>query len=165
MDNSFFNSPTKGRLSLKGVIKEITGFVAEDRNAFYKLIIGSDSQERRINGVKTVDFVTAIVVHRRGKGGKYFWQKNQKTKIVSLRDKIYQETFCSLSLAQSLVPQLKNSLAGLAPYDLEIHIDVGEVGPTREMIKEVVGMVTGSGFVAKTKPEAYGAYVVADRHT
>jgi len=42
---------------------------------------------------------------------------------------------------------------------------VGEVGPTREMIKEVVGMVTGSGFVAKTKPEAYGAAVVADKHT
>jgi len=63
------------------------------------------------------------------------------------------------------VPQLKDSLAGLAPYALEIHIDVGEVGPTREMIKEVVGMVTGSGFTAKTKPEAYGAASVADKYT
>lgn len=165
MDDSFFNSPTKGRLSLEGVVKEITGFVAEDRNAFYKLIIGSDSQERRTNGVKTVDFVTAVVVHRLGKGGKYFWQKKQNNKIATLRDKIYQETLYSLQTARLLVPQLKDALTGLAPYNLEIHIDVGEVGPTREMIKEVVGMVTGSGFVAKTKPEAYGAYVVADKHT
>ena len=50
-------------------------------------------------------------------------------------------------------------------YNLEIHIDVGEHGDTRDMIKEVVGMVTGNGYVAKTKPEAYGASYVADKHT
>ena len=33
------------------------------------------------------------------------------------------------------------------------------------MIKEVVGIVTGNGYVAKTKPEAYGASYVADKHT
>ena len=41
----------------------------------------------------------------------------------------------------------------------------GEYGDTRDMIKEVVGMVTGNGYVAKTKPEAYGASYVADKHT
>lgn len=165
MNKSVFNSPTKGQLDLEEVVEEINKFVAEDTNATYKLVIGSDSQERKTNGVKEVDFVTAVVVHRLGKGGRYFWQKREKTKVTSLRDKIYQETLYSLDTAQILVPRLKESLAGLAPYDLEIHIDVGEVGPTREMIKEVVGMVTGSGFVAKTKPEAYGAAVVADKHT
>jgi len=152
-------------MSLKSVVKEIAGFMAEDGSAFYKLIIGSDSQEKRINGIKMVDFVTAVVVHRQGKGGRYFWRKPKKKKVTSLRDKIYQETVYSLELAQLLVPQLKDSLAGLAPYALEIHIDVGEVGPTREMIKEVVGMVVGSGFTAKTKPEAYGAASVADKYT
>ena len=82
-----------------------------------------------------------------------------------MRDKIYQEVFLSLELAQKLVPVLKDNLTDFAPYDLEIHIDVGEVGPTREMIKEVVGMLTGNGFIAKTKPESYGAFVVADKHT
>jgi len=33
------------------------------------------------------------------------------------------------------------------------------------MIKEVVGMVTGNGFTAKTKPDSYGASKVADKHT
>lgn len=160
-----FNNPTKGKLTVDEVVKEITSFVGEDSNAAYTLVIGTDSHMRRENGVAEVDFVTAIVIHRKGKGGRYFWQKIKKEKVYSLRDKIYTETFLSLELAQKLVPILKNELVNFAPYDLEIHIDVGEVGPTREMIKEVVGIVAGNGFTAKTKPESYGAFVVADKHT
>jgi uncharacterized protein len=52
-----------------------------------------------------------------------------------------------------------------AKYDLEIHIDVGPLGPTRDMIREVVGMVNGNGYVAKTKPDSWGASSVADKHT
>jgi len=33
------------------------------------------------------------------------------------------------------------------------------------MIREVVGMVNGNGFYARTKPDAYGATSVADKHT
>lgn len=161
----FFISPTKGQLKVEDLMIEIAGFLSEDKNAEYKLIIGTDSHNRQDNGKKSVDFVTAIVIHRIGKGGRYFWCKEKRREIVSLREKIYTETNLSLEAAQILVPQIKEAIAGLAPYELEIHIDVGEVGPTREMIKEVVGMVTGSGYVAKTKPEGYGAYVVADKHT
>lgn len=160
-----FNNPTKGKLSLKEAVAEITKFVGEDPNVAYTLVIGTDSHMRRENGVAEVDFVTAVVIHRKGKGGRYFWRKIKKEKVYSLRDKIYTETFLSLELAQKLVPLLKNQLVNFAPYELEIHIDVGEVGPTREMIKEVVGIVAGNGFTAKTKPESYGAFVVADKHT
>jgi len=86
------------------------------------------------------------------------------SKIGSLRDKIYTETTLSLKLAEKLVPEFTKKLNGQR-YRLEIHIDVGDVGPTREMIKEVVGMVNGNGFTAKTKPESYGAFVIADKHT
>jgi len=48
---------------------------------------------------------------------------------------------------------------------VEIHLDVGRSGETRELIREVVGMVAGSGFDAKIKPESYGASSVADKHT
>jgi len=162
---SGFISPSKGRLTQNEVMEEIAGFIGEDKNLSYKLVIGTDSQTKRQNGTAEVDFVTAIVIHRQGKGGRYFWRKVKKDKVPSLRDKIYTETLFSLELAQEVVPVLKERLAGLAPYELEIHIDVGEVGPTRAMIKEVVGMVTGNGYTAKTKPESYGASSVADRHT
>jgi predicted RNase H-related nuclease YkuK (DUF458 family) len=165
MPKKQFISPSLGKLSVEETIAEIVKFFGEDPTVSYNLVIGSDSKVRRENGVQTVDFVTAIVIHRKGKGGRYFWIRDKREKIYSLRDKIYTETLLSLELAQDLVPILKEELAGFAPYDLEIHIDVGEAGPTREMIKEVVGMVTGNGFTAKTKPEGYGAFVVADKHT
>ena len=69
-----------------------------------------------------------------------------------------------VKLAEKIVPRLTRKLNG-EKYLLEIHIDVGEQGPTREMIKEVVGMVNGNGFEARTKPEAFGACCVADKHT
>ena len=165
MQNKQFISPTMGKLTAEETIAEIVKFFGEDPTVFYTLVIGSDSKVRRENGVQKVDFVTAIVIHRKGKGARYFWLKNKREKIYSLRDKIYVETLLSLELAKELVPLLKDELAGFAPYDFEIHIDVGEAGPTREMIKEVVGLVTGNGFTAKTKPEGYGAFVVADKHT
>lgn len=163
-DGDLFVSPTKGELGLPGVVKEISDFVNEEPQKFYRLVIGTDSQEKKINGKSEIDFVTAIVIHRVGRGGRYFWHKERQNKQLRLRDKIYTETLLSLSTAQKFVPQLRKSLSP-SKYDLEIHIDVGPVGPTREMIREVVGMVQGNGFVAKTKPEAYGASVVADRHT
>jgi len=84
-------------------------------------------------------------------------------KSPTLRDKIYTETLMSLDLAQIIVPKVRKRISP-KKYDLEIHIDVGALGPTREMIREVVGMVNGSGFVAKTKPESWGASSVADKH-
>lgn len=160
-----FLSPSKGELDTRQLIAEIVDFFKQDPQVNYKLVIGTDSQVKRENGLQEVDFVTAVVIHRTGKGGRYFWYKARDQKIYSLKERIFTETYYSLALAQSLVPHLKEALMGLAPYDLEIHIDVGTSGPTREMIKDVIGMVVGNGFVAKTKPESYGASVVADRHT
>ena len=45
-----------------------------------------------------------------------------------------------------------------------IHADIGENGQTRDMIKEVVGLIRGNGFEPKIKPEAYVASCVADRY-
>lgn len=159
-----FNSPTKGELTLSGVVSEIAQFIDEDSSSFYRLVIGTDSQIKKINGESEVDFVTAIVIHRTGKGGRYFWTKEKQKKTFILRDRIYMETLLSLDLASKFVPVLRK-IVSPAKYDLEIHIDVGPIGPTREMIREVVGMVNGSGYTAKTKPESYGAFVVADKYT
>lgn len=147
------------------VVKSVCRFVEEDPSSFYRLVIGTDSQVHRINGKSEVDFVTAMVVHRQGRGAKYFWHKKKVfIKKPVLRDRIYTETLMSLDLAQKIVPEIRRLLTA-AKYDLEIHIDVGALGQTREMIKEVVGMVSGNGFVPKTKPESWGASSVADKHT
>jgi predicted RNase H-related nuclease YkuK (DUF458 family) len=162
--NNYFTSPSFGRLTIGEMVDSLVAFMAEEPDLFYRLVIGTDSKCGRHDRVRVVDFVTAVVIHRKGKGARYFWQKNRVDKIGSLRDKIYTETLLSIQLAEKLVPALTKKLNG-ERYRLEIHIDVGDAGPTREMIKEVVGMVNGNGFTARTKPEAYGASCVADKHT
>jgi predicted RNase H-related nuclease YkuK (DUF458 family) len=133
-----FESPSKGRMTLESMFGEILAYVAEVPNARYKLIIGSDSHTRH----ETV-FVTAVVIHRLGKGGRYFFNKSQLRAIKSLRQKIMYETSLSLNVAAQLTALLEKS--GQSDLDVEIHIDVGQQGDTKELIREIVGMVTGSG--------------------
>lgn len=176
-ENGSFHSPSKGIMSPSTMIKEISGFVDEEPSSFYSLIIGTDSQTRNSNGKPQIDYVTAIIVYRKGRGGRYFWRKEKhpissrsaglqgagKSKLM-LREKIYNETLLSLDVAQKIVPEIRKHIPP-SKYDLEIHIDVGPLGPTRDMIREVVGMVQGNGYTAKTKPESWGASSVADKHT
>ena len=167
LNGSLFNSVTHGQVKLDNIIEIIKTFLEEEPEAEYSLVIGTDSHEKNgASHVKNLNLVTAVLIHRRGFGGKYFWIKKDTLSIHSLREKIYAETLASLNFATLFVPLLKATLNGKSPnYNLEIHVDVGEHGDSRDVIKEVVGMVTGNGFVAKTKPEAYGATYVADKHT
>lgn len=159
-----FTNPSVGQLSIQEVAKEIAQYIEERPNQFYRVVVGTDSQTKKSNGVDEIDFVNAIIVHRKGLGARYFWKKTKIIKKAILRDKIYTETSMSLQLASEFVPLLR-SLVSSTKYDFEIHIDVGPLGPTRDMIKEVTGMVQGSGYTAKTKPDSWGASSVADKHT
>ncbi len=168
LEDISFQSLTFGVLNIDSVIDYIKAFLEEMPDSSYSLIIGTDSHEVGGGGKegKDINLVTAILIHRKGFGGRYFWTRKEMNNIHTLREKIYAETMMSLNFASTFVPLFKKSLNGKSPnYDLEIHIDVGEHGDTRDMIKEVVGMVTGNGYIAKTKPESYGASYVADKHT
>lgn len=159
MSNHYFNSPTYGKLTLGEVSKKIVKYMDDDPDSEYRLIIGTDSQSKNRKGA---DFVTAILVHRVGWGGVYFWQRKVISKPLALRNRIYQEAAFSLEAAEELLNVYKYN--GVSKYKVEIHVDIGASGPTREMIAEVVGMIRGSGYEVKTKPDAYGASKVADRH-
>ena len=151
-------------MTISEMISDIANFIHSDESKFYSVIVGTDSHSRRINGKAEIDFVTAVVVHKKGHGGRYYWKKERQIKRPILREKIYTETLMSLEYAEKVVPQLRDAVSPVK-YDLEIHIDVGALGPTRDMIREVVGMVRGSGYTAKTKPDGWAASSVADRHT
>ncbi|HAP93916.1 MAG TPA: hypothetical protein DCM26_04745 [Desulfotomaculum sp.] len=154
----YFVSPTKGRLTFNEMMAGIVDYITGLPTSMYKIIIGTDSQVKQDSC-----FVTAIIVHRLGKGGRYFYRKKLHRKIKSLRQKIFYETSLSLELGGLVARYL--SECGMDEMEVEIHIDVGKQGETRDLIREVVGMVTGSGFNAKIKPEAFGASSVADKHT
>ncbi|RYD04208.1 hypothetical protein N752_15295 [Desulforamulus aquiferis] len=69
----------------------------------------------------------------------------------------------SLELGARITDYLART--GMEELNVEIHIDVGRQGETKDLIREVVGMVTGSGFQAKIKPDSFAASSVADRYT
>jgi uncharacterized protein len=111
MTQMTFTSPTFGVCDLDRVLQEISIFLNEDSQAQYRLVIGTDSHERKIDGHKVANFVTAIVMHRVGKGGRYFWRNGRHEKVNSLRHKIFTETSLSLETAGVLVPELNKQLA------------------------------------------------------
>lgn len=153
-----FTNPTKGRLTIEQVFEDIREFVHELPDAHYKLIVGTDSHIR-----ETICYVTALVILREGKGGRFYYMKEFERSKVALKQRIFMETSRSLDLASGLAERL--TAYGLTDVDIEIHLDVGEEGQTRDIIREVVGMVTGSGFDARIKPNSYGASKVADKFT
>ena len=155
---TFFISPTKGRLSFNQVFRDMLAFVNEHPEDSYKLIVGTDSQVRT-----DVYYVTAIVVLRVGKGGRFYYTKERQRGMISLKQRIFLETARSLEVASRLAGKIMS--IGKTDLNIEIHLDVGEQGKTKEIIREVVGMVTGSGFDARIKPDSYGASTVADKFT
>ncbi|MEX1061852.1 MAG: ribonuclease H-like YkuK family protein [Patescibacteria group bacterium] len=154
------NSPTHGWLQLPDILGKITEFVSSQPDRQYKIIIGTDSQSHNGSGT---DFVTALVVHRVGGGGIYFWKSYTKKRPYQLKERMYEEALTSIEFANSFITVLKDA-PRLLEIGLEIHVDVGENGRTRDIINEIVSMVRGNGYEVKTKPDSFGASNVADRH-
>lgn len=160
--SDYFHSPYGGKLDIKEVARQIFGYINERSGCKYKIIVGTDSA-----GVRHPDFITAIIVYRVGRGGRYFWKKNPAQRpYPDIKTRVFQEVTLSLEVSQEILGELKTLVEQGCKihYDFQIHIDVGEKGQTREMIKEVVGMVKGNGFEAKIKPESYAASSVADKY-
>lgn len=155
-----FESPTYGNLDLPQVRERILAFLEQEPERTYQLVIGTDSQPHNGMGV---DFVTAIVVRRVGSGGIYFWKRQINKKHYVLRQRMYEEAAQSLEMAETVLTLLHKD--GITRYDVEIHVDIGKFGDTREMITEIVGMIRGSGYAVKIKPESYAASKIADRYT
>lgn len=154
-----FNSSNGAKLNVKEVATEIIAFMRAEPNRSYKVTIGTDSE---IYDKTSADFVTAIVVHRIGNGGRFFWNRNELHKLYTMRDRIMQEVIVSIEIAKSVLSYLRQFDA--PQYDLEVHVDVGTNGTSSKMIQEIVGMVRANNLEAKTKPEAYAASSVADRY-
>ncbi len=153
-----FISPTKGKLSFDQVFDDLFEYINTDVKSNYKLIVGTDSQLR-----EDVCFVTAIIILREGKGGRFYYFKERDEIKFGLRQRIFYETSKSLNIAAKLAE--KFAVQGMPDLNIEIHLDVGEHGKTKDIIREVVGMVNGSGFDARIKPDSYGASKVADKYT
>ncbi len=161
---SFYN-PSKGDLTFNQTISEIFNYINLENKENYEIVVGCDSaSEERPN------FPVAVVALRKGRGGRFFLTKikyGDKKMFYSLRDRILEEVYLSCAIALKFRDALGEKIASsnLSPdYEFEyIHADIGTSGPTKEMIKEVTGLIKSNGFEPKIKPHSFAASIVADR--
>ncbi|MDP2736080.1 MAG: ribonuclease H-like YkuK family protein [bacterium] len=160
-----FYNPTKGPMDLQGVVEELVSYLKEKPHCRYEIIIGCDS-----SATEEPTFPVVVVVLRKKEGGRFFLTKVHypaPRKFYNLHDRILQEVLLSCELALWL---RENFTAAAKKEKLEasyllkhIHADIGENGATRDMIKEVTGLIRGNGFEPMIKPQSFAASSVADR--
>lgn len=163
LQGNFYN-PTKGNLKVNETIKEILSYIAEKPEKFYDVIVGCDSSSG-----ENPYFPVVIVVLRTGEGGRFFLRRiNYKDrKFYTWKTRVLEEVFLSCQIAVFLKEKIEKSISkigGNLQYQFRyIHADVGESGQTKDMVKEVTGLIRGNGFEPKIKPEAFAATTVADK--
>jgi len=169
MNNQFegqFYNPTRGNLPFPKVIEEMIFYISEKPEKFYDIIVGCDSSSGQ-----DPHFPVVIVILRTGEGGRFFIKKigYKNRKFYSWRQRILEEVLLSCDLALLLKENFEkkiNDLPNVLKYQFRyIHADVGENGATKDMIREVIGLIRGNGFEPKIKPESFVASTVADRYT
>jgi len=164
-----FYNPTCGKLNFAGVIEEIFNYMREDPQKSYEIVVGCDSSSD-----ERPAFPVALVCLKKGYGGRFFltriqYPKSSKKKFYNWHQRILQEVLLSCELGlrfrKAVKEKIDNSQDSLNYQFQCIHADIGPQGVTRDMIKEVVGLIKSNGFEARIKPEAFAASVVADRYT
>ncbi|MFZ5989943.1 MAG: ribonuclease H-like YkuK family protein [Bacillota bacterium] len=163
----FFNS-TQKNMSFTDVIASIKYFIKANPDARYRIAVGTDSQ---VKGRFTC-FATGIHIHRIGQGA---WccigKKVESRRYLNLREKIAKETAITYEVVYMLNEQLIEALCDFAVkyknFDckLEAHIDIGEKGESRKLIREMVGYFQGMGIETKIKPDAFVASSYANRYS
>ena len=149
-----FKSPTYGTLEKEQVFNYLKKSILQEKGN-YKVIVGSDSQ----NTYKT-KMVVVICLINEGHGGVFFYHIDLLPKIKNLNTKIFTETEKSLEIARELNEYFHEE--GIA-RNVEIHVDIGREGKTKDLIQSILGWITAEGFVAKIKDESYVASTIADR--
>ena len=141
-------------------------WMREKPHKFYDVVVGCDSSSN-----EEPHFPVAVVILRKGEGGRFFLRrvKYKNKKFYNWHQRILEEVLLSCDLALFLKEALAKELinySNLTNYQFRyIHADVGEQGQTRDMVKEIVGLIKSNGFEPKIKPESFAASVVADRYT
>jgi predicted RNase H-related nuclease YkuK (DUF458 family) len=124
-----------------------------------ELHIGCDSQQVE----KLTEYVTVVVIHRLGKGGRVFYSREKVPRIRELRERLWKEVWRSTELAMELTstPDI-GDVEPIAVCAIHIDANVDPKHKSSKYVEELVGLVMGQGFHAMVKPEAWAASHAAD---
>lgn len=157
-----WRTPSRGSFTFQEMCEAIKIFIDAEKDQEYQISIGTDAQKHK----GYTRFVTAVTVHRVGKGAQYYLLYEDVEYISSLRQKIMYE----VGLTYQYKEQMKDQLVDfLQSHNLHIqpHADIGEHGATRKLINEIKGMFKGFGEEeeVKIKPYSNAASSVANKHS
>lgn len=158
MEEMKFISPTNGQMTKNEIYQFLLDKIKENqitKNHDYSIIVGTDSQ----NFYKT-KMVLVICLIDKGHGGRYFYHIDWLNKIKDVNTKIYTETEKSLEIAKELNTYLHEN--GMRA-EVEVHVDIGRNGKTKDLIQGILGWITAEGFKAKIKDESWVASTIADK--
>ena len=160
-NDTVFQDADHKPMKLSEIIKYIQTEVYSNNRYQYRISIGTDSMTCR----DTV-FVLCIVLYKVGRGGVYFYKKFTHPRIENLRTKLYNETQLSLSTADIIIEDILEKDESLYnKINFSIHLDIGENGPTKDLIRELEGWVTAMGYDYAIKPDSYAASTIANMHS
>lgn len=130
--------------------------------------IGTDGQNL---GKKSTSFVQCVALHKfdengMGRGGRVFFIRHLENLYINRKQRLLREAELSINLAQKLEP-----LFSELDIPFEVHADVNSVAGKNKENKSfevhdtIKGWIESMGWVCRTKPQAFVASIVADRHT
>jgi|MDTB01.3.fsa_nt_gb predicted RNase H-related nuclease YkuK (DUF458 family) len=127
-------------------------------SSFNEVHIGTDSHALNDNWT----FASVVCLYHEGKGGKYYFfrSKRKKSSLPNLRERLYKEVEASIMLASVIRENLNMN-------DITVHADTS-MNPANKSFAStsmLKNFIVGMGFKCKTKPEAWAAAGVADKHS
>lgn len=152
-------TPSRGEFTFDGMVEAIKKHIAEDPTKEYAVIVGGDAQSFYKSG--RTKYITTVIVRKMGKGAQYYYFTDYQPVAQSLRQKIWNEV---MSVYETIV-ELKDAGLSRDVVDVIPHVDVGEKGETRKLIKEVTGLFLGEGYDVQIKPYSFASSSVADKHS
>ena len=148
MNGKFFQNPIE-KLVEEAIIRE--------RNLGYelKVFIGSDSH---VYG-NEIQYATAIVFVRKGKGAFTFIRKQKEFQKISIKERMLNEVNKSVEIAYRIFEILEKY-----NVEMEVHADINTDPDFKSNIalKDAMGYILGMGYVFKAKPYAFASSNCAD---
>lgn len=135
-----------------GKVADLQALVKAATAGGQELHIGTDSLQTG----KWTQFVTVVVTHTPGKGGRVVYARDVVPRIKALQERLFKEVWKSCEVAMSL--------ASVAGGEVTVHIDANpdEKHMSSKYIQSLVGLVMGQGFKYLVKPDAWAASHAAD---
>lgn len=120
-----------------------------------KVCVGSDSH---VYG-DSIQYATAIVFIREGKGAFTFIKKHRAQQEISIKERMLNEVNLSVAIAYAICPLLDKY-----QVEMEVHADINTDPEFKSNIalKDAMGYILGMGYVFKAKPYAFASTNCAD---